>query len=351
MGCFASPQEKEYHARNSEIDKMLKKAELEDNRVIKVLLLGTGESGKSTVVKQMKLLYGSGYTEKELQDFRAQIFTYLLNNACYLITGLDKCGLALQPEAQEAAKMIQSKQVSPGNFTPGDFNNLNILWKDPNSEVAMGRSSEFYIMDNMKYFFDSLDRIKLSGYLPSSQDVLNTRVMTTGIHESNFLITRSQFRIIDVGGQRNERRKWIHCFEGVTNVLFCIAISEYDQVLLEDKTKNRIMESIELFENIINSRYFLLTAFILFLNKCDLFQLKVEKVQLNTVFPTMPFFTKDEWKPAATMVAQKFLEKNRMGLSVYVHVTVATDTNSIKRIFKNMIETILEGNLKKSGLM
>lgn len=43
--------------------------------------------------------------------------------------------------------------------------------------------------------------------------------------------------MFDVGGQRSERKKWIHCFESVTSIIFCVALSEYDQVLLEEKSQ------------------------------------------------------------------------------------------------------------------
>ena len=49
----------------------------------------------------------------------------------------------------------------------------------------------------------------------------------------------SKFRLFDVGGQRSERKKWIHCFEDVTAIIFCVAMSEYDQVLHEDETTVR----------------------------------------------------------------------------------------------------------------
>ncbi len=42
-------------------------------------------------------------------------------------------------------------------------------------------------------------------------------------------------RMFDVGGQRSERKKWIHCFEGVTAIIFCVAMSAYDLVLAEDE--------------------------------------------------------------------------------------------------------------------
>lgn len=46
--------------------------------------------------------------------------------------------------------------------------------------------------------------------------------------------------MFDVGGQRSERKKWIHCFENVTSIIFCVALSEYDQVLLEESSQVRI---------------------------------------------------------------------------------------------------------------
>ena len=41
--------------------------------------------------------------------------------------------------------------------------------------------------------------------------------------------------MVDVGGQRSERKKWIHCFEGVTSIVFCVSLSAYDLVLAEDE--------------------------------------------------------------------------------------------------------------------
>lgn len=46
--------------------------------------------------------------------------------------------------------------------------------------------------------------------------------------------------MFDVGGQRSERKKWIHCFENVTSIIFCVALSEYDQVLLEESSQVRL---------------------------------------------------------------------------------------------------------------
>ena len=108
---------------------------------------------------------------------------------------------------------------------------------------------------------------------------------STGIDEAEFEFDDLEFKMLDVGGQRSERRKWIHCFDCVTAVLFCASLNEYDQVLREDDSQNRMKESILLFDEICNSPWFRETAFILFLNKTDLFREKVTRVPLSICFP------------------------------------------------------------------
>jgi guanine nucleotide-binding protein subunit alpha len=85
-------------------------------------------------------------------------------------------------------------------------------------------------------YFDSIGRIGDPRYAPSNQDVLRSRVKTTGITETVFVIGDLTYRMFDVGGQRSERKKWIHCFESVTAIIFLVAISEYDQTLIEDES-------------------------------------------------------------------------------------------------------------------
>ena len=59
------------------------------------------------------------------------------------------------------------------------------------------------------------------------------------------------FRVVDVGGQRNERRKWIHCFDNVTAIIFIVASHEYDLMLREDTNVNRMHESLKLFDDMV----------------------------------------------------------------------------------------------------
>lgn len=86
-------------------------------------------------------------------------------------------------------------------------------------------------------FFESANRIAASNYVPSKEDVLRARAKTTAIMETRFSMGQLSIHMVDVGGQRSERKKWIHNFESVTSIIFCTALSEYDQVLLEERNQ------------------------------------------------------------------------------------------------------------------
>ena len=98
------------------------------------------------------------------------------------------------------------------------------------------------------------------------------RVRTSGIVEENLTIGKARYKIFDVGGQRAERRKWIHSFEQVSSIIFVTAISEYDLVLFEDARKNRLQEALDLFEEITHTSYFQNTPIMasFFLSKLDI---------------------------------------------------------------------------------
>lgn len=93
------------------------------------------------------------------------------------------------------------------------------------------------LLDYLCSFFESANRIAASNYVPSKEDVLRARAKTTAIMETRFSMGQLSIHMVDVGGQRSERKKWIHNFESVTSIIFCTALSEYDQVLLEEKNQ------------------------------------------------------------------------------------------------------------------
>merc|ERR1712083_1011889 len=97
-------------------------------------------------------------------------------------------------------------------------------------------------------------------------------------------ISNVPFLFVDVGGQRTQRQKWFQCFDKVTAILFLASSSEFDQKLFEDKRVNRLEESRNIFDTIVNHRTFAQVSVILFLNKMDLLEDKVMRKKLYTLF-------------------------------------------------------------------
>ena len=119
---------------------------------------------------------------------------------------------------------------------------IKVLWEDKAVRMAWDRRSEYYVIESNAAYFAKIDSISAFGYVPHDEDILISRARTTGIVDETYVIDTVTFVIIDVGGQRNERKKWIHCFEDVKAVIYVAALSEYDQLLFEDLGTNRMVE-------------------------------------------------------------------------------------------------------------
>ena len=125
------------------------------------------------------------------------------------------------------------------------------LWNDSGIKECYARRREYQITDSTQYYLSDIDRIAHPDYLPTQQDILRVRLPTSGIFEYPFELDKIRFRIVDVGGQRSERRKWIHSFENVTSIIFFSALSEFDQVLLESaKEVNSLFRTSFIVENL-----------------------------------------------------------------------------------------------------
>jgi len=223
------------------------------------------------------------------------------------------------------------------------------LWHDSGIQATYEVRNEFQLIESSKYYFDNIDRIMKKDYTPSEEDIVRSRSKTTGIIEMNFELEKLPFVLVDVGGQRSERRKWLNCFEDVTAILFLVGLSEYDQVLVEDDTVNRMHEALKLFEEICNSKWFGKVAMMLFLNKSDLFAEKIETVDLNVCFDD--YDGGKNYKPALKFIEGKFMEQNREPTKdIFPHVTCATDKTSVDFVFNAVKSIILQDLLEGVGI-
>jgi len=276
-----------------------------------------------------------------------------------LLLAAKNFGYAVDDEHRKAEEIINS-HVEGERLTPEMGVKLLEFWNCEAIQKAYSRRNEFWLLDSFSYYIKNLERFCEEDFLPTEEDSVMARIRTTGIvvtqleqkiaKEDEDEPDQLVFKVVDVGGQRNERKKWIHCFENVTAVLFVAAISEYDQVLYEDENTNRMVEALNLFEEICNSRWFRETSMILFLNKRDLFAEKIKKVPLSKYFPD--YSGDNSFEAAAEFLQEQFESKNRNpDKQVYTHITCATDTGNIAAVFNAVKDIIIRKSLNEAGLV
>jgi len=338
---------------NQEIEKQLKRDKRDARRELKLLLLGTGESGKSTFIKQMRIIHGVGYTDEDRRGFTKLVYQNIFMAMQSMINAMELLNIEFKlPDSRERAEVV--KAVDHETITTFDepfISAIRELWRDSGIQRCFERRNEYQLTDSTKYYMTDLDRIAVRDYLPTQQDILRVRAPTTGIVEYPFDLDSIIFRMVDVGGQRSERRKWIHCFENVTSIIFLVALSEYDQILFESDSENRMEESKALFRTIITYPWFQHSSVILFLNKKDLLEEKIMTSHLVDYFPEYDGPQRDAIA-AREFILRMFVDLNPDAEKIiYSHFTCATDTENIRFVFAAVKDTILQLNLKEYNLV
>lgn len=347
----------EMEARDKELEAQVQADFEEQQGTIKLLLLGAGESGKSTIFKQMKIIYGVGFTPEDRENFTPVVYNNTIVAMKALLQACEDFGheTKCKEEIEAFKEVIDDAEVDEEMGT-----SIQTLWADPGVQAAFENRHQYQLHDSAPYYFASIDRIMAPDYLATEQDILHSRVRTSGIVEEAYIIDSVPFVMYDVGGQRNERKKWIHCFDDVTAVIFVAAMSEYDQVLYEDSSQNRLMEALNLFDEICNSRWFENTAVILFLNKKDLFEDKIRIKDIRQPNPKAgePDLFGDytgglNYEAGVEYMTKKFLDRNDMPdkRRIFCKPTCATDTTNVKTIFEACKQVILDMNISGSGFM
>lgn len=351
-GCTSAPTDPEASKRDKEIAKALKSDGKAFQSEIRLLLLGAGESGKSTIAKQMKIIHNKGFSEAELVSYKPLIFQNAFQGMVTLLKAAEELGFKLENKKNRA--LVKNFLEADSEYFTGEINktiakDVAALWKDAGIQNAYEKRNQFQLSDAVPYYLEHIVRIGEEGYIPTEQDVLRSRAKTTGIIETNFEVDGNRFLLVDVGGQRSERKKWMNCFQDVTAVMFCVALSEYDLKLEEDGETNRMHESLNLFGQICNSKWFVNTSMILFLNKRDLFAEKLQHAPLTIAFEDYP--GGGSWEDAAKWIGERFQEQNKTKSKVvYVQITCATDTSNVRFVFNAVKDIILNQAMDASGL-
>jgi len=237
---------------------------------------------------------------------------------------------------------------------------MSDLWRDKQVRARL-EEKHLRLEESSGFYLDEISRITAKKYFPTDADVLKARLKTVGVVEHTFSINSGsnrgvEWRIYDVGGSRNQRQAWAPYFDDVNAIIFLAPISAFDQVLAEDPRVNRLEDSLILWKSVVSNKLLTNVNIVLFLNKCDLLQAKLEAgVRLNQHMISYADRPND-YDSVSTYFRNKFgvihhcytPNKER---GFYIHLTAVTDTRRTSVIISSVRDMIIKGNLRNMRLV
>eukprot|EP00903_Cladosiphon_okamuranus_P009064 g8665.t1 len=283
MGCGES---KSSEAALSAIDLELAEAAKAAKWNAKILLLGAGESGKSTFAKQLTLITKGTLTDGEMMLYRRAIRQNLVECMRSLLNAGESMGIPLaNPKLRTAAQRVQELDLVLGDVTPETGRDVRELWEDAGVQRVWANKAKYWILDSTPYYMREALRVTQDSFDITEEDVVMTRVITSGVGSTVVMDPPMKYTLVDVGGQRNERKKWLHCFDDVKTIVFLISLAGYNQVMFEDVRQNRLLEALDLYEQVVGNPIFRETPIHVLLNKMDLFEEMIRETPLTACFP------------------------------------------------------------------
>ncbi|KAG2381587.1 hypothetical protein C9374_005971 [Naegleria lovaniensis] len=335
--------------------------EPETKKHIKLVLLGTAQSGKSTFFKQLRVINNKPFSEKERISMTSVVRENLLE-ACYsILKALHTLNIPLASQENEeiASQIMTLHKDSSQNLSEilttetAQYGNMGAkiskIWKDPGMRQALLKRYEFSINDSADYFLDHCERICKPDFIATQEDIIKARTKTVGITEVEFESEGCMWKFTDVGGQRAERRKWVHAFVDTTAVIFITSLNDFDMMLEEDKNTNRMHESMLLFREVCDLECFKEIPIIILFNKDDLFREKIQQSDLRVAFSD--YSGGHQYETARDFIVNKFKSLNTRNNLMYCHVTTATNTNNISMVFNDVKNILLQRDLQDLNII
>jgi len=350
MGCTNSGSEKKTPVSDG-IDKMLRDEQKTPTKT-KVLLLGTGESGKTTFLKQVIFLTNEGgVTDPRLQlkNVGAMHENVISGMKTLVERALEEELLRKTKEVNKALDVLNTARDVLG---AEEAHAVKFLWEQEAIKEVWDKKN-LLLPASLSYFLNDIDRISAPDFVMTPDDILRVRYKTTGVQCYDIPQKGKErgWSFIDVGGQQSERRKWIHAFEDVNAVLYLSALDSYDMVLEEEQKTPRLEDDIRLFGEVICTP-FLPQLWIFFQNKRDLLETKIATSPLSNYFSDVDKSQEKDFEYAVTYLRSKFEEKipTDSKLSIQFHVICALDTNQFEHIFNDIRIYIISKTLNNMRL-
>ncbi|KAK6026133.1 g-protein alpha subunit [Ostertagia ostertagi] len=198
MGLCQSTEDKQLQQKSKAIDREMMQGHIAQQKVVKLLLLGAGECGKSTVLKQMRILHDHGFSPEEAVQQKSVVYNNTVQAMAMILRAMNSLKITFENPAREndarvVLDTIKAAQESEP-FTQELTQALKNLWADPGVTAAVNRGNEFQLVESAPHFLGSIDRIAAKDYKPTEQDILLSRIKTTGIVEVKFQMKNVDFR-------------------------------------------------------------------------------------------------------------------------------------------------------------
>ncbi|KAI8913398.1 guanine nucleotide binding protein, alpha subunit [Gorgonomyces haynaldii] len=322
----------EQRQRSKEIDAQLRKDQQESlvGKHRKVVILGPGDSGKTTILRQMVLMNQSQFTSEERTSFRESIRERLLMNVRLLLDAI--LMMEYPKELQPFLVKIQREIEEPEKISQLQASLTLVMENETIKRNYLSMARTTGMDDTFPYFSSKLGQVFDDSYVPSEDDILHTRRPTDQITETILKQRAATFHFFDVPGQKDKRFRWAQYFEVDLNALMYIASSaSFDQVLEEDATVNRFIDGVVLFDNVINHPLLLKTNTILMLNKIDLLKEKLERIKFKDY--VVNYEGPNQFDKVIRFINKLFVKCNKTAdRGMVTHVTTAVDRKLMTKI-------------------
>jgi guanine nucleotide-binding protein G(o) subunit alpha len=295
----------------------------------------------------MSIIHNEGFDEKTVSEYKSAVRGNALRAMKSLISACQEFEYPIDEKLVDVAEEMDAMDEDvylkiTTVWNKKIANGIKNLWEDESIRKAYARNNEFQFIENGKYYFENIDRIAEDDYRPTPFDILSTRTKTVGVIEKIININgQLEFKLIDVGGQRNERRKWFSLFEDVGLVIFLVSMSDFNKLCYEDDETNRMVENYNLFKETVNNKWFKETPFVILFNKMDVFKEKLKSGQkISAAFPD--YDGPDEPEECIEFVKEKYKEARDTFAPVHCFETMATDTEELAKVFNDIKQVITD---------